>query len=55
MNYLFIYTKIWFQMSMILFLNHPGVENIFSGPGFLTVTKKDNCLGSYNTDLKKHS
>ena len=23
---------------------HPGVENIFSGPGFLTVTKKDNFL-----------
>ena len=23
---------------------HPDVENIFSGPGFLTVTKKDNFL-----------
>ena len=22
--------------------NHPSVENIFSGPGFLTVTKKQN-------------
>ena len=23
---------------------HPDVENIFSGPGFLTVTKKENSL-----------
>ena len=23
-------------------LNHPSVENIFSGPGFLTVTKHEN-------------
>jgi len=23
-------------------LNHPSVENIFSGPGFLTVTKNEN-------------
>ena len=28
--------------NLINLFKHPGVKNIFSGPGFLTVTKKQN-------------
>ena len=40
--------------SLINLFNHPSIENIFSGPGFLTLTKKpkaswDNIIKDLDT------
>ena len=34
--------KIPVDSELNFFLNHEGIENIFTGPGFITVIKRDN-------------
>ena len=53
---IYLYKELVSDEHVLDLLNHPGVENIFSGPGFLTVTKKESITWeAIIQDLKKHS